>query len=75
MHTPDFWGFPCSQAHNLLTCDQPDPKDNFSPVKKVRHIDPNLSNGPLKGINQILAFFARKGSLGVKLLCSETLLR
>ena len=27
-------GFPCSQAHNLLTSDQPDRKDNFSPIKK-----------------------------------------
>ena len=26
IHTPNFWGFPCSQGHNLLVCDQPDLK-------------------------------------------------
>ena len=25
------------QAHNLLMCDQPDPKNNFSPEKKIRN--------------------------------------
>ena len=28
MYTLDFWGFPCSQVHNLLIGNQPDPKDN-----------------------------------------------
>ena len=26
--------FPCSQAHSLLTCGQPDPKDKCSQIKK-----------------------------------------
>ena len=29
-------GFPCSQAHNLLTCDHLDLKDKISPIKKIR---------------------------------------
>ena len=39
---PILGGFPCSQAHNLSTCDQPNPKDNFSPIKKydiLTHFD------------------------------------
>ena len=32
-------GFPCSQAHILLTCDQPGPKDNFLPIKNIRQFD------------------------------------
>ena len=39
--------FSCSQAHNLLACDQPDLKDNFSPIKKIRHFDPFWRDGPL----------------------------
>ena len=31
---PILGGFPCSQAHDLLTCYQPDLKDKFSPIKK-----------------------------------------
>ena len=34
MQIPHFGGFPCSQAHKLLTYDQPDHKENFSPIKK-----------------------------------------
>ena len=48
---PILGGFPCSQAHNLLTCDQPDLKDKFSPIKKhekVQHFDPNFHDGPLR---------------------------
>ena len=38
--SPILWGFPRSQAHNFFTCNQPDPKDNLSPIKKIRHFDP-----------------------------------
>ena len=56
-------GFPCSQAHNLLTCDQPDPKDNFSTIKKyekIRHFDQNFRDGPLKDIElgRLIAIWA-----------------
>ena len=48
---PIFWWFLCSQAHNILTCDQPDPKDKFSQIKKkyesIRHYERNLRDGPL----------------------------
>ena len=50
MHTLNFFwggGVPCSHAHNLLTCDQPDPKNKFSPIQKI-HFDPKLRDGPLK---------------------------
>ena len=50
-------GFPYSQAHNLLTRDQPDPKDNVSPIKKkyekVEHFDPNFRDGPLRLSNAL----------------------
>ena len=39
--------FPCSQTHNLLICDQPHPKDNFSPIKKIRNFDPFWRDNPL----------------------------
>ena len=41
-------GFPCSQAYNVLTCDQPHTKDNFLPIKKKRNFDPFWGDGPLK---------------------------
>ena len=48
---PNFGGFPCLQAHNLLTYDQPDLKDKFSPIKKkhekVQHFNSKFRNGPL----------------------------
>ena len=33
---PILGGFPCWQAHNLLTCDQLDLKDKFSPIKNAK---------------------------------------
>ena len=43
---PILWVLPCSQAHNLLTCDQPDHKDNFSPIKKNTKVLPILMQRP-----------------------------
>ena len=40
-------GFSCLQAHNLLKCDHPDPKDNFSPIKKKRHLTHFDATAPL----------------------------
>ena len=55
---PILGGFPCSQAHKLLTCDQPDHKDKFSPIKKkyekIRYFDQNFRDGPLNG-HQLLS--------------------
>ena len=48
MLTPAFGGFPCSQAHNPLTCDQPDPKNKLSSMKKIQYSHPNLSSAPLR---------------------------
>ena len=31
---PFLGGFPCLQAYNLLTCDQPEPKNRFLQIKK-----------------------------------------
>ena len=49
---PILEGFPYLQAHNFLTCDQPDPKDKFFTNKKkyekVQHFDQNFRDGPLK---------------------------
>ena len=53
---------PCSQAHNLFTCDQPDPKDRLSPIKKknekIRHFDQNLRDGPLTPKRSIIGLVA-----------------
>ena len=43
---PILGDFLCLQAYNLLTCDQPDPKDNFLPKTKydiLTHFDATAS--------------------------------
>ena len=47
---PILGGFPWSKAHNLLTCDQPDPKDNFSPIKKYEILTHFDATPPLRKI-------------------------
>ena len=47
---PILGGFPCSQAHLLLTYDQPDPKNNYSPIKKNTTFWPHLTRRPLKKV-------------------------
>ena len=51
---------PCSQCHNLLACDQPDPKYNFS--SKIRHFDPFWRDGPLK-LLILEVFFSQRSRL------------
>ena len=56
--TPFLGGFLRSQAHNLLTCEQSDPKDDFSLIEKIRHFDPFWRNGSLKrGIREYFPVF------------------
>ena len=65
MHTPNFGGFPCLQAQNLLICDQPDPKDNFSPIKKygiLTHFD---ATAPLSGWKVWILRKMFEGSLAI----------
>ena len=56
MHILVFGGFRCSQAHIFLAFDPQDPKDNFSPIKKILHLDQNWFNGPLNIICPLLNF-------------------
>ena len=54
MHTPILGELPCLQAHNLLTLDQPDPKDKFSQIKKYDILTNFDATSPLN-----LVFFTR----------------
>ena len=46
MNVPDFWGFLCSYAHNLLIYYQQNPKDNFSSKNYI--LDQVMFSSPLK---------------------------
>ena len=50
--------FPCSQAHNLLTRDQQDAKDNFSPKKKYDSLTHFDATAPLKTTSNIPILFS-----------------
>ena len=39
-----------------MTCDQPDPKDNFSTITKIRYFDPFRCDGPLRDIHAGIRF-------------------